>query len=117
MGKSAIKEHGKKVLDSLNLHWRFCLGECSFRHHDFEAGADALPRGVATVGAVDWDTLEKKFGDMEQQIISAKMAVMEAEQDKDELKGQIKVLTDTVQESMRQVEERSADFVMVNQKL
>ena len=72
--QKTIKLHGKKVLDSLNVHWRFRLGECSFVHKDHDAAPDAkLHRGIATVGAVDWDTLEKKFADLEGQLITAKV--------------------------------------------
>lgn len=72
--QKTIKLHGKKVLDSLNLHWRFRLGECSFVHKDHDAPVESkLHRGVATIGAVDWETLEKKFADLEGQLITAKV--------------------------------------------
>ena len=115
--QSAIKLHGKKVLDSLNLHWRFRLGECSFTHRDFDQPDESLPRGVATVGAVDWAALEKRFGDIENQLIEAKMQLVTNEQEKEELRGNLRAMQETVLESMKQVEEKGADFMLVNQKL
>ncbi len=115
--QSAIKLHGKKVLDSLNLHWRFRLGECSFVHNDHDAGSSTLHRGVVTVGAVDWEVLEKRFADLEGQLIAAKMTLVTDEQDKEELRANVRLLQETVMETMKQVEAKSNDFVIVNQKL
>jgi hypothetical protein len=50
---------------------------------------------------VNWDSLERNFGELEAQIIQSKMTLVANECEREELRGTIKVLQMTVDELVR----------------
>lgn len=61
---------------------------------------------------MDWAALEAGFAELESQVIQSKMQLASNESEKEELRGNVRVLQATVEELMRQVESKSTDFVV-----
>ncbi len=61
---------------------------------------------------MDWAALEAGFAELESQVIQSKMQLVSNENEKEELRGNVRVLQATVEELMRQVETKSNDFVV-----
>ncbi len=61
---------------------------------------------------MDWAALEASFAELEGQVIQSKMQLVSNENEKEELRGNVRVLQATVEELMRQVESKATDFVV-----
>jgi len=83
---------GRQALDYLNIHWRVEFGDSEIYFYDNKDIEH--PRGVMKLSSGDRDVLSKAFQSLEEQLVGAKVKLVTAEVDNQELNSRMLALVD-----------------------
>jgi len=93
--KDHISKHvdfGKQALDYLNVHWRVEFGDSEI--YFFDSPDAERPRVVMKLSSGNRDELSKSFENLEEQLVAAKVKLVTAEVDNQEIKNRMLALVD-----------------------
>jgi len=85
-------DFGKQALDYLNVHWRVEFGDSEVYFYDSPVAE--RPRVVMKLSSGNREELSKSFQSLEEQLVAAKVKLVTAEVDNQEIKNRMLALVD-----------------------